>query len=49
MVGDRALRPVVAASGGRGRGWVVRGHGREWRVVDRDGGKIVARKLEGGG
>ncbi len=47
MIGpcDRWLRPRV----GGGRGFIVRGLGRGWRVVDRDRGEIVARRLEGGG
>ncbi len=49
MVGDRALGPVVAATGGWGSGMRSEGLGRGWRVVDRDGDVIVARRLEGGG
>ncbi len=48
MVGDSALGPWLRPRVGGGRGCVVRGLGREWRVVDRDGGEIVARRLEGG-
>ncbi len=44
MPWDRWLRQRV----GGGRGWVVSGLGRGWWVVDRDGGEIVARRLEGG-
>ncbi len=45
MIGpwDRWLRPRV----GGGCGWVVRGLGRGWRVVDRDGGRDSCSKIRG--
>ncbi len=47
MVGDRALGPVVAATGGRGLWMGSEGLGRGWRVVDRDGGRDSCSKIRG--